>query len=248
VNAILVAVVGPYSQAVFNKARADFHDEAAKKGVDPSIVYAKKKEVVFNYRGWKLKSWALSPDDHFNLSEEALKRGLAVDAETLQPMWAENDLLGARAKPAHAMPMALVRKAISSRKSMTDQLSVEDATSSSITDTMKKHSKFAATTDRFWRVEEALWKLLTGEGVTQKVHKFILDTFDSTVANPVTEQLVILRLEQLKTTPLLVFSGTQLQSLVATVKSWVDTLLMGRCPDFKKVSSSSTFVLQVQKN
>ena len=37
-----------------------------------------------------------------------------------------------------------------------------------------------------------------------------------------------------------------MQSLVKTVTGWVETLLVGRCPDFRKVSASSSFVVKVQ--
>ena len=148
-------------------------------------------------------------------------------------MWSENELAGVERSASVTVDALVVEASARSRRTVAEHLEDDAATSEAILEVLKRKASFLATTDRFWRIEHALWSSFTGEEAEAKIRAAILNCFPKQGEQKTLEE-VIASFFVCECSKALAFAGSGMQAVFRTCKGYITTMLSGRSPTVER--------------
>lgn len=215
---------------VLTDHRVDFVKVLKSQGIDANKAYEKVKDLELYYRGAVYSASVTSPIDQFNMLVHSYIRGAGVDQGLLDPVWCENDLIGARPKSGITLSADVIKLCSKVREAMNESLTYEESTAPVIKDTVKKKAAWFQSLENKGRVEISFWRSSIGDEAKSRVQQAVLRCFVADSPKALTLSDSLHKFQALKDSKLAVFAGVGCSHTIKLVEGFVKSMKAGLPP------------------
>lgn len=192
-----------------------------------------RKLVEVKYRGITCEVSVNTLMEQCSLCLMACVKGMAVRAEALSPLFVENQLVSDSAAKGTTVAPEVLKEAVAARQACLKLLDgADEVTGEAIMRAMTSRRIALISLDPTFKIEEAFWAHLNGDGGVALVQSRILACLPDDKVEKTPEQSAQ-ELDNLGKTGVFAFSGLGVVGQMKIVEEWVGNMKNGRGPGFK---------------
>lgn len=230
-------VGAPITVESVEKNRVEFLAAVRARGRDPMEAMP-LRDVDMRYRNTLLTLQCGSVYDEYLVNVATVTHGIAVDMRVMKPLFCEDYLVKQdRVVPEKAIDEAVVAASIAARDAAVEAMSNKSQSAEVILETLEANRAVFCQLDRFWRVEEAFFKSVSGNNAETRLREEILCCLPSLEDSMTTDES-IRKMDRLGVSKLLEFVGIGLQSVFRSVRQIVAAIDAGAAPSYDRENSS----------